>query len=563
MVRKRMHMSALIALGLIILLGCTLNPVQSKSSPILEPFPIGVFWPPKPENTSFATYEEIKDMNANFIIAGNGLHNYHTTANALTQADANGLNVLVPDISGFKWPSDEALEEITALYQGHPALLGYNLYDEPSAQAMARLGKTADRLKEYDADSISLVNLFPNYAVTSQLFGSDPFFGDYVRPDRSLGQTFVTMPHQTEVNTIQLYVDSNQWASNEELTLSLWDSPAKTTLIADDSLVGTGNGFPVFTLNATVSPSTRYYMELTHDGGGDGSVGWVVTAPKGENFYNDGTAYVNGLPVDTDIWHTINLDFAPASYEDYVYRWMRTGPDVLMYDHYPFKESNGFSGSYYANMEIIRKHALLGEVDFWTYIQSVGITGNLRAPSQDDLRYHIYTSLAYGAKGYAFFTYTTPDPGGPEAFHDGLILPNGTKNTSYNWARDINAEVLKLGPTLLSLTSEAVYHTAPVPTGTAALPAGFFWQPVATLTPPLVIGYFTDEDGRKYIMAVNRDLVNSRTIEFEVDGLPADVKEVSKSTGSEVATNYNATTGRLSSSFAPGEGRLYALPSGF
>ncbi|WP_238178073.1 cohesin domain-containing protein [Paenibacillus contaminans] len=76
---------------------------------------------------------------------------------------------------------------------------------------------------------------------------------------------------------------------------------------------------------------------------------------------------------------------------------------------------------------------------------------------------------------------------------------------------------------------------------------------------PTITGYFTNEAGKKYIMAVNRDFENSRTISFSLPAKPASVKEVSKTTGLETATNYDSASGTLSANFAPGEGRLYVL----
>nr|WP_286672464.1 discoidin domain-containing protein [Cohnella hashimotonis] len=357
---------------------------------------------------------------------------------------------------------------------------------------------------------------------------------------------------------MQLHIDKNTWGTNEPLTLKLWNSPAKTSLIAQQTLSGASTNDPQFTLNAAVSPNTSYYWELTHGGGGDNSVGGVVKSANGTEWEKDGTAYVAGSPSGGDFWFTLNQNLTAFSYEDYVYRWASKNPDFLMYDHYPFSASGGIGADYYSNMEIIRRQSLAASIDFWTYIQAVGVTGMLRAPSEAEMRYQVYTSLAYGAKGINYFTYETPSGQG-EPFHDGILLPDGTKNASYTYAQNINAEVLKLGPKLLSLTSRAVYHTGSLPAGTTALPSSFFLQP-SNAADPLVIGYSTDADGRAYVMVTNRDTVNSRTVSFTLSPKPSAVTEISKTTGAEVATNYDAATGAMSASFAPGEGRLYALP---
>jgi hypothetical protein len=64
-------------------------------------------------------------------------------------------------------------------------------------------------------------------------------------------------------------------------------------------------------------------------------------------------------------------------------------------------------------------------------------------------------------------------------------------------------------------------------------------------------------------MVVNRDMTTSRSISVEIPSKPTAVTEVSKSTGAEVSTSYNATTGVLSQTFLPGEGRLFAVSTDY
>jgi len=141
----------------------------------------------------------------------------------------------------------------------------------------------------------------------------------------------------------------------------------------------------------------------------------------------------------------------------------------------------------------------------------------------------------------------------------GLSSPTASRGRLYASVQAINAELFKISPTLSGLDSEAVFHTGELPPSTAALPASFFWQP-ADPAQPLIVSSFKNASGRTYVMAVNRDTANARTVSFALSTKPASVTEVSKATGLETATNDNASTGVLSSSFAPGEGRLYVLP---
>lgn len=388
-------------------------------------------------------------------------------------------------------------------------------------------------------------------------------WGDFVTSSNTLGQTFKTDPNQTAINWIQLFSDLSTWGIDEALTLTLWDSPSKTSKISESTLdKQPRNNFPKFKMNAVVSPNTSYYMELTHNAGGDDQIGWVMRSKDGVDWLNDGTEYINGVPIEADLWYAIDQDVRGDRNHElvkaYIEQWSSYNPDVISYDAYPFMV-NVFAGQYtYDFMELVRSAALETNKDLWLYIQSTGMHGELVVPNEAQLRYQIYTGLAYGVKGYMYFTYNTI----PYAnFHDAIILPDGTRNESYEWAKGINSEVLKLGPTLLSLTSQAVYHTGnEVFQNTSALPEDFFWQ-VTDSSQPTITGYFTNEDGKKYIMAVNRDFENSRTLSFALPTKPGSVKEVSKTTGLEINTNYDSASGTLSAHFSPGEGRLYAIDS--
>ncbi|MFD0714532.1 hypothetical protein [Paenibacillus sp. GCM10027626] len=454
-------------------------------------------------------------------------------------------------------PADATIDEIAQHYKNHPALMGYNLIDEPGAGAYPMLKHVADRFKANDPGHMSFVNLLPIYSDPTQNFETiTNYTGDFVSSSNPLGQTFKTKANETLIRYISLYIDHSTWSSGEQLTLSLWNSPAKQTLIASKTLNGASTIWIPFELNAAVSPNTSYYWELTHNGGGDDSVGWVVRSNPGNDWYPDGNAYINGQPVaNSDFRYAVNQGVLAQAYEEYVNRWVNQHPDVLVFDHYPFRV-DGERSSYYENLEIIRRQALQGQVDFWSYIQSVGIQNDLVAPTENQIRYQVYTNLAYGAKGLIYFTYQTPPA--DWGFHDGLILPDGTKNASYYGVKNINAEVMNLGCYLQSLTSQAVYHTGTIPEGATALPNDFFIRP-ADSSQPLVISYFKDENGKKYVFIVNRDTANSRTVTFQVNPKPGQIKEISKATGKKINANYNKQAGTLTASFAAGEGRLFLM----
>lgn len=444
-------------------------------------------------------------------------------------------------------PSDDFLAKWTSHYKSKPALMGYNLYDEPVFNLLPTLKATSDKIKEYDPDHKVYVNLQAGGIWVYQTYGG------FITAGNALGQTFKTGDDETAIHSIKLSLDNVVWSA---ATLTVWDSPDKTVKIGESKhLTRPATHSPAFLFDSmAVEPNTTYYLELTVTGDMDTKIwGNYIVDPNG-------VGTIGGTLVGGNFWIEINDKDLGA--EEYVRSWVDKEPDVLSFDVYPFLADGSLADKYFVIQELFRRESLRGDVDLWSVIQSVGINGMIRKPNEDEIRYQIYTNLAYGVKGLTYFTYNTPPGAGFETFHDGLINRDGSRNDSYTWVKNLNAEVLKLGPTLLGLKSDAVYHTGTLPKGTKELPANFFWQPTDR-SQPMVVSAFTNESGRKYVMVVNRDTEQSRTVSFSLPSKPDSVNEVSKSTGDEVNTNYNSTTGVLSSSFAAGEGRLYALDAGF
>lgn len=556
----------------------TIQPVQAEGalSPSLaevEPFPIGIHWPQRPEQSQIEHFQGIKDMNATFIVGGNGWDTFPEYDVMLDFARQTGLKVLVQDLhtsprqvyGDNERPADAQADEIAAYYRDHEhasAFLGHVLVDEPSANMMPALQHISQRMKTVDPGHMTYVNLYPNLSDPGRTLGVLDFTGEIVNEQKSVGQLFTTAPNQTFINGVQLWIDAKSWGNGETLTLRLWDSVHKESLLAEKTLEEPVSNWPLFQLNAAVSENTPYYLELTHNGAGNNEAGWVVRSKDGVDWYHYAEGYVNGQPINGDFWFTLNQNIQGGTYEDYVYRWVSHAPDVLSFDHYPFRLSNGetiLTEKYFDNLEIIRRQALYGDIPFWSYIQSVGISHEgIKVPERSELYFQVYTSLAYGAKGIIYFTYLTPNGTG---FHGGLLATDGTPNPTYALARELNQEVLKLGPILQNTVSEAVYHTGEIPLGASQLPGDSFFQPQDGET-PLVLGFFRDDNDSRYVMAVNRDTENERNITFNFPEKPGAVKEISKSSGLAVETDYHRASGTLTADFGAGEGRLYLVEEG-
>jgi hypothetical protein len=133
----------------------------------------------------------------------------------------------------------------------------------------------------------------------------------------------------------------------------------------------------------------------------------------------------------------------------------------------------------------------------------------MRVPGPDELRYLVYTTLAYGGSGISYYVYSAPGHSG------GIALADGTPTPLYRALTSLNREFVAIAKELQPLRSLAVYHAGMLPPGSEQLPpkAPFrFDPPVAplTLNPServrgFLLGYFGSDDKPSHVVAVNMD----------------------------------------------------------
>lgn len=187
------------------------------------------------------------------------------------------------------------------------------------------------------------------------------------------------------------------------------------------------------------------------------------------------------------------------TYEEHVERFMReVKPRVLSYDHYALMKDGTERPDYFRNMEIIRAAGLKYGVPYW-YIFLITPHYGYRDPSEGDLRWQIYTALAYGYKGLCYFTYWSVKA---EGFGESIIGLDGERTGRYWLARKLNAEVNAIGPVLAELRSTAVYHTAARPPEAARGPTPDSLVQQVT-GGDLVVGELEGAKGRRYLLLAN------------------------------------------------------------
>ena len=127
-----------------------------------------------------------------------------------------------------------------------------------------------------------------------------------ITKDKPLGQSFVTGENVVRICRIAVYVAfwHEDWKEDETLVCSLWDSPKKEKLISKFGIPYSRRnwreGILAFSVEGDVQPNSKYYFELTVDGG-DGKITGVLLSKIGID-YAGGQGYIGGQPSDRNLW---------------------------------------------------------------------------------------------------------------------------------------------------------------------------------------------------------------------------------------------------------------------
>ncbi|WP_222853993.1 hypothetical protein [Fodinicola acaciae] len=154
-------------------------------------FPIGIFWPPPPYETTASRYAEIAAAGFTFVVSGNYADDGYIIGRLLSLADQAGLKVLVSDDTQVRnmtrWftisddhsvpmsittaDARELFKRALDAYGPHPSLAGFNLFDEPWTGIFPSLGKAFDIARSMAPQLLPYANLLP---------GNGPSYDAYV-----------------------------------------------------------------------------------------------------------------------------------------------------------------------------------------------------------------------------------------------------------------------------------------------------------------------------------------------------------------------------------------------
>lgn len=269
------------------------------------------------------------------------------------------------------------------------------------------------------------------------------------------------------------------------------------------------------------------------------------------------------------------------SYEKYIDAFFASQeykPRVLCFDHYPFlkPEKGGFRNDYYLNLEIIRKKSLQYNVPFWMIVLSSG-HDNYKNLTFEDIRFQVYSALAYGAKGIGYYLYSRSfEKLGYrswilENFVDDISAADSLHGQLYAPVKKLNVEIQKLGGILLNLKSKRILHTSNFPNNQLYIKTGLTQigdknSIIKSVFPidssldqcHLLIGEFTEDSlngTSNYFLIVNKDF--NRSIEVKIElSKQSNISRFDKTLGKFNKIGYNHL---LNIKILAGDGELFQM----
>lgn len=482
-----------------------------------DEFPIGVFWPPPPLQTTVERWQEMKDAGFTYVHTNNYLYaDHYIQRHALGIADEVGLKVLVDD-GDLRWLTHQfRISDDGGTFTLTRAEAEAKLREIIGRYSPTRYWRLRDGRLLVDGGtgngSIGWATAGTGWTDYTFSFSSTPLptgAGGYAQS----GWAFRI---QDEANAYVWLISNIGTAGKLTKAIFVNGAPSVSEVILPFAIEpGVAYDVETSVVGSTITTSVNgQVVDTTTDTTfTSGSVGFreagsesatfddvVVTAADGstlltEDFSGDLSAWrqpgadsgfesfvglhvydepsVGQLPdlaTVLDLIREIDPDCLPYVNHlpgfDYQAAVDHLDPELLSFDRYPIL-AQGEDGGYFRNWANVREAALPEGIPTWAYVQSVGYT-NHAIPTLADLYWQVNISLAYGCKGIQYFTYWTPDPARGENFTGGILTVEGERTPLYDHTTEVNTSYLAhIGQELLPLTSTAVQAASidPVPDG--------------------------------------------------------------------------------------------------
>ncbi|MBP5738667.1 MAG: beta-galactosidase [Abditibacteriota bacterium] len=391
------------------------------------------------------------------------------------------------------------------------------------------------------------------------LFAKDPFFISFWEAPHELSEASVRDAAEAGFTVYFDYLHNS--AKEQKELMELCRKYGLKVLVHDERIYTADKEGPV----------DRIMVENVVEEYRDDPIVWgysIADEPFPEKFHDKAAIAAGVRAADPERKTFINMHrwgacyvlpklFDKGDHTRYIDEMLLAGQlNFLSYDEYSFdaEGKNGMLDAYFRNLEIIRAESLKHNIPFNSIILDTQ-HWQFRDPTDAEIRWQVYTALAYGSKGITYFTYAVPTGDASFVWGDGLMDRDGNKTRRYYAAKKINHEIGRMSDVLMNLKSVGVFHTSKI------------WCPLVNPVPAenfiqidggdFLLGQFTSPDGYKYAMVTNSSFTDKQTARLTF-AQSTEVEEVGAHGGRGLRTS--STTWRKT--LNPGDGVLLRLKTG-
>jgi hypothetical protein len=256
--------------------------------------------------------------------------------------------------------------------------------------------------------------------------------------------------------------------------------------------------------------------------------------------------------IDSDISDMFGIESVRntvGDYSEYLKKFIETfDPKLLSFDHYHFFKS-GDGKQYFLNLGLVSHYAHKANIPFMNIIQASSVARAGRVPKESEIRFQVYTTLAYGGRGISYYLYWGKEK------QEGLYR-DGHPSPLASQVGKINSEIRHLSPSLMTLDFKSVYHTLPLPLGGKAVPENSPFKIVSK--GDFVLGLFSEKNNLNSFMIVNRNYNSSSVVDLSIS-TGESIQELNRKTGSWGKLLRIADDRRIRVNLLPGDGRLFRV----
>ena len=215
-------------------------------------------------------------------------------------------------------------------------------------------------------------------------------------------------------------------------------------------------------------------------------------------------AYINLFPTYATNAQLGTKGDVVTAYQEYLLSYVeQVNPSLISYDHYQLK-LKGDGDQYFLNLAMIRRAAQEAGVPFLNIVQACTWAPDaMRIPNANEVRYLVYSTLAYGAQGISYYVYAHPN------HYGSLVSLDGTPGPLYHAVKSYSREFVAIARELQPLRSLGVYHTSMHEPGCEPLPpeASFHLDPIPSPVSArgFLLGFFGATARPTHAVLVNLD----------------------------------------------------------